>query len=58
MKNKEYHTYVTVSKSNRKLVERGKLDTPDTQIHNHSLFCLDTGTSIENGGVKLMILHI
>jgi len=58
MKDKKYHTYVTVPKSNRKIVERGKLDTPDTKIHDHSLSWLDTGTSIERGGVKLVILHI
>ena len=28
-------------------------DTPTTQIHDHSLSWLDTGTSIKDGGIKL-----
>jgi len=28
MENKKYHTVGTVPKSNRKIVERGKIDTP------------------------------
>jgi len=35
MKNKKYHTAGTVSKSNRKIIERGKIGTPNTQIHDH-----------------------
>ena len=34
MKNKKYHTVGTVPKSNRKIVERGKIDTLSTQIHD------------------------
>jgi hypothetical protein len=30
MKNKKYHTVGTVLKSNSKIVERGKIDTPNT----------------------------
>ena len=52
MKNEKYHTVRTFSKSNRKIVERGKIDTPNTQILDLSLFWLDTGTSIKSGGVK------
>ena len=33
MKNKKYHTDGTVSKSNSKIIERGKGDTLNTQIH-------------------------
>jgi hypothetical protein len=36
-------------------VERGKLDTSDTQLHDLSLFWLSTDTSIKRGGVKLVI---
>jgi hypothetical protein len=56
MKNKEYHNVGTVKKSNREIVERGKLDTTNTYIHDSSLFSLETGgTSIKkNGGVKLV----
>ena len=41
--------------SNRKIVERGKIDTPNTQIHEHSLSCLGTGTSIKSGWVKQVV---
>jgi len=41
MKNKKYHTVGTVPKSNRKIVERGKVYTPNTQIHDRSLSCED-----------------
>jgi hypothetical protein len=37
-------------KSNRKIAERGKIDTPNTQINYCSLFRLGTGTSIKSGG--------
>ena len=33
MKNKKYHTVETVSKSNRNIIERDKIDTLSTQIH-------------------------
>jgi hypothetical protein len=42
--NKIYHTVRTFPKSNRKIVERGKIDTPNTQIHDSLLFWLGTGT--------------
>jgi hypothetical protein len=38
MKNKTYHAVRTVPKCNGKIVERGKIDTTNTQIHHHSLF--------------------
>jgi len=47
MKNKKYHTVETVLKSNRKIVERGKIDTTNTQRHDRSLSWLGTGTSIK-----------
>ena len=31
---KKYHTVGTIPKSNFKIVERGQLDTPNTQIHD------------------------
>jgi hypothetical protein len=34
-----------VPKSNRKIIEKGKNDTPNTQIHDRSLSWLGTGTS-------------
>jgi len=59
MKNKEYHSVGTVPKSNRDIVERGKLDTTNTYIHDRSLSCLGTGgTSIKNGRVKIVIIII
>jgi hypothetical protein len=37
MENKKYHTVGTVSKSNAKIIERGKIDTPNIQIQERSL---------------------
>jgi hypothetical protein len=37
-----------------KIVERGTIDTPNTQIVDHSLSWFGTGTSIKSGGVKLV----
>jgi hypothetical protein len=37
MKNKKYHTVGTISKSNIKIVETGKIDAPDIQLHERSL---------------------
>ena len=47
MKNKTYHTVGTFLKSNIKIVERGKIDTPNPQIHDHSLSCLGASTSFK-----------
>jgi hypothetical protein len=44
----------TIPKSNIKIVERGKIDIPKTQIHDYSLSWLGTDTSIKSGGVKLV----
>ena len=55
-KTKKYHTVGIIPKSNIKIVERGKIVTPNTQIHDRSLSWLDTGTSITSGGVKLLDL--
>jgi hypothetical protein len=46
VKNKKYHTVRTVRKSNRKILERRKIDTPSTQIYDQSLSWLGTGTSV------------
>jgi hypothetical protein len=37
-------------KSDIKIVQRAKIDAPDTQMHDRSLSWLDTGTSIKSGG--------
>ena len=34
---------------------RGKIDTPNIQIHDHQLFWLGTDTSIKVEGVKLVL---
>lgn len=54
LKNKTiYHTFVTVQKSNRNIVVRGKIDNPNALIWQ--LFSwLRTGNSIKGGGVKLV----
>ena len=44
----------TFPKSNIKIVEIGKIDTPNTQIHGLTLSLLGIGTSIESGGVRLV----
>ena len=48
-------TIGTVTKSNRKIIERGKIDTPETQIHDCSFswFC-----SCTCGKVKLVLWTI
>ena len=54
LKKKKYQHFGTFPKYNRKVAERSKIDTPNTHIHDHSLSCLGTGTSITSGGVKLV----
>ena len=44
--NKKYHADGTVSISDRKIVEREKIDIPNTPKHNHSLTWFGRGTSI------------
>jgi hypothetical protein len=57
MKNKKYHTVETIPKLNIKIVERGKIDTPSTQIHDPSLSWLGTGTLIKSGaGFELLVV--
>jgi hypothetical protein len=51
MKTKKCHTFGTVPKSNRKIIEKGKMDTPNKQIHDHSLSWLGTDTSIKMVGL-------
>ena len=36
---------------------RRKVDTPNTQIHDRSIFWIDTGTSIKSVKVKLISQH-
>ena len=48
-------TVGTIPKSNIEIVERGKIYTSNTQIHDSSLPWLGTGTSIKSGGVKLVL---
>ena len=55
MRNKKYHTVGTFPRSNRKIVERGRIDTPNTHIHDLSplWLCLRTDTSSKSNRVKL-----
>ena len=55
MKYKKYHTVTTVTKSNSKMVERGKIDTPNTYIHDDSFFHLCTCISIKSVGFNLVL---
>jgi hypothetical protein len=44
MKNKKYHSVGIVPKANRKIIERGQIDTiTHTKIHYRSIFWIDTG---------------
>ena len=45
MKNKSKIPHLAIRKSNMKIVERGKIDTPNTKIYGRSLSWLCTGTS-------------
>ena len=56
-KSKNYHTVGTFPKSNRKIVEKGKINTLSTQINDHSLSWLSTGTSIKSGEVKKSLME-
>ena len=40
LKNKTYHNVGTIPKYNITIVERGKIDTPNTQIHDCSIIPL------------------
>ena len=51
-KNRKYHTVRTVPKSTRKIVERGKIDTTNTQIHDHSPSWPSIEIAIKSGGTK------
>ena len=52
---KKYHHFDTIPKLYIKFVERCKIYTTNSQIDNHILSCLDTGTSITSGAVKIVI---
>ena len=48
-------TLGTIPKSNRKIVEKGKIDNLNTPVHDRSLSWLGAYTSIKSGGVKLVL---
>ena len=52
MKNNKYHSVGAVPKSNRKIVERSKIDISITQIHDRSHSWFGPGTSIKRAGFK------
>jgi len=52
MKNQKYHTVGTAPNSNYKILERSKIDTHSTHIHDLSLFCLVKGISIQCVGLS------
>jgi hypothetical protein len=45
---------VKEAKSNSNISERGKINTTNTLIHDHSLSWIGTVTSIKSGGVELV----
>jgi hypothetical protein len=45
--------FETVPKSNRIIIDRGKIDTSRTKLlHDHSFSWLGIGTTIKSGGVR------
>ena len=56
-KTMHYRTVETVPKPNRKIIERSNIDTLNTQIHDHSLSWLGTDTSIQSGGVRIIVIE-
>jgi len=55
MESKKYYTVGTVQKSNRKIVEKSKIDITYTQIHDHLSSRRGTDTSIKSSGVNLVL---
>ena len=57
IKIKKYHIVKTFPKSNSKILERNKIDTPNTQIRvrDRSFSGVVTGTSIKSGGVFCVV---
>ena len=55
MNDKKYHTVGTAPKSIKKIVERGKIGTTSTQIHERSVSWLSTGASINSVRAKLLL---
>ena len=55
MKNKKYHTVGTGPKTNRKIVEIGKIDNSSKHKHDCSLSWLGIGTSMKSGGFILVL---
>jgi hypothetical protein len=51
----KYHTVRTVLKIQYQNTERGKIDTPNTHIHDRSLSWLGIDTSIQSGVFKLVL---
>jgi len=52
MENKIYYTVEIVPEFNRNIVERDKIDAPNTQKHGRSLSWFGTGTLIKSDRVK------
>ena len=56
MKNKKYRTVGTDPKSNTQIIERGKIDTTNTQIRDCSIFfAWYMHFNKKNGGYKLVL---
>ena len=54
MKSNKYHNVGTVPKSNRTMVEREKLDTPNTYLHDRLDSWSGTDSLIKRDGLKLI----
>ena len=56
-KTKSSHTVGTIPKSNVKIVERGKIDTPNTQTHNCPPSLSNTDIQQKVAGLNQFYLH-
>ena len=54
MKNKIYYAVGIVSQS-RTIAERGKIDTPNRQIYDHSHSWFGTSTSLKSGDINKVL---
>lgn len=55
---KKYHTGGKISKSKIQNVERCKMYTLNTPIHDRALSIIGTGTTIRSGGTKLVLCFV
>ena len=55
MKNKKYHAVGTIPNSDIKIVERGKIDTPNTQMSKNRLLLTNKCRKIDTPNTQMSI---